>query len=285
MVTVTLMLNEFNMDDIYIRHAIDEEPVPTSSVMHIHDRCEIYFFVSGNVEYLVEGSRYPLEENSLLIMRPAESHTAKILEGKSYERFAINFPTSYLSSFDTGHRLMKPFLERPLGKDNLFLESDLDMSLVKKLLVRMTEPKDVYEKTITIGTHLPLLLFMIYEAFSQREYSAHNPSTFSERAVQYINNHLFEEITVSRLAAHFNLSVSQFGRAFRKSIGSSPWEYILRKRLASAKEMLQKGAGTQEACVACGFSDYSAFYRAFKKYLHESPGESRLRQAAPVLLL
>lgn len=275
------MLNEYATEDIYVRHAIDERPEPTNSAMHIHDRCEIYFFVSGNVEYLVEGSRYPLEEGSLLIMRPFESHAAKILAGARYERYAINFPASYLSSFDTRDRLMKPFLDRPLGKGNLFTEGDLDIPLVRKLLAEMAEPKDGYGKTIAIGTHLPYLIFVIYQAFSKREYGARNPLTLAERIVQYINNHLFEEIDVSSLAAHFNLSVSQFGRAFRKSIGSSPWEYVLRKRLAAAKEMIQKGVSGQEASIACGFGDYSAFYRAYTKHLHESPRESRMGRTPP----
>ncbi len=269
------MLNEFNAGDIYIRHAIDENPDPTNSTMHIHNRCEIYFFISGNVEYLVEGSRYPLDENSLLIMRPAESHAARILESRRYERYAINFPITWLSSFDTQNRLMKPFLDRPLGKDNLFAEPDLDMSLIKKLLVQMTAPKEAYDKTISIHTHLPLLIFLIHRAYSDRSASLHKPSTLAERSIHYINHHLFEEISVSSIAEYFNLSVSQFGRLFKQSVGSSPWEYILRKRLTAAKDLLRNGMGTQEACTAVGFCDYSAFYRAYTKYLHESPREAR----------
>lgn len=252
--------------------------------MHIHDRCEIYFFVSGSVEYLVEGARYPLDEDSLLIMRPAESHAAKILESTPYERFAINFPTSYLSSFDTQSRLMKPFLDRPLGKNNLFMGSDLDVRMARNLLTQMTEPTEGYEKTIAIGTHLPLLLFMIYRAYLDRADSVHRPSTLAERSIHYINNHLFEELSVPSLAGHFNVSTSQFGRVFKQSIGSSPWEYIVRKRLAAARDLLRNGMGTQEACTASGFGDYSAFYRAYKKYLHESPVEARERPAPPVFI-
>ena len=80
------MLNEYNFENIYIRHAIDENPEPTHYNMHIHDRCEIYFFICGKVDYLVEGSIYPLDENSILIMRPSESHTAKILK-KEYNLY------------------------------------------------------------------------------------------------------------------------------------------------------------------------------------------------------
>jgi AraC-like DNA-binding protein len=272
------MLNEYNSGNLYIRHAIDESPRPTSFNMHIHERCEIYFFVSGSVEYLVEGSRYPLDENSLLIMRPAESHTARILDIRRYERYAVNFPVSYLSEFDIHNRLMKPFLDRPLGKDNLFTAPGLDTRLVKNLFEQMTTPREDYEKRISLGAQLPMLVYMIYRAYSERTSTLHKPTTLAERTIAYINNHLFEEICVSSIARHFNLSTSQFSRMFKQSIGSSPWEYILQKRLAAARELLLKGVSTQETCTASGFGDYSAFYRAYTKYLHESPRETRERR-------
>ena len=37
------------------------------------------------------------------------------------------------------------------------------------------------------------------------------------------------------------------------------------------KEMIRLGSSTQDACYECGFSDYSSFYRAYKKYFNESP--------------
>ena len=45
----------------------------------MHDRCEAYLFISGNAQYLVEGSVYPLERGSLLIMRPGEAHCVRFL--------------------------------------------------------------------------------------------------------------------------------------------------------------------------------------------------------------
>ncbi len=270
------MLKEYDFEDIYIRHGLDENPEPTNHPMHIHSRCEIFFFISGNVDYLVEGSRYPLLPASVMIMRPSEAHTARILNNKKYERFAINFPTSFLSQIDSQNQLMKPFLERELGKDNFYSEMELDMQLVKKIFTSMIEAKSDEERRFTIHTQLGMLLYMIYEAFLRRKNQViENQPLFSQKVIRYINEHLFEEITVTSLAEHFNLSASQFTRNFNKDVGSSPWEYILRKRLTAARELLKKGLTTQQACYDSGFSDYSSFYRSYVKYFKESPGESR----------
>ena len=72
------LLEEYNTKELYIRHAIDSHPDDKCFTMHVHERYEIYYFLSGDAEYLVEGSQYPLTPGSLLIMRPAESHKAKI---------------------------------------------------------------------------------------------------------------------------------------------------------------------------------------------------------------
>lgn len=271
------MLNEYNFEDIYIRHAIDENPHPTDYNMHIHSRCEIYFFISGEVEYLVEGSRYPLAENNLMIMRASESHTARIIESRKYERFAINFPSSYFNQIDSKNLLMQPFMDRPLGQGNLFTQKDMDMELVRKLFFEMMKDSSPEERKMILNTHLGMILYMIYSAFSSSPVDKRSPQSFSEGVISYINVHLFEEITVPSLAEHFFLSSSQFSRIFRRDIGSSPWEYILRKRLTAAREMLKKGLSAQSACYECGFTDYSSFYRSYIKYFHEAPAVTKIK--------
>lgn len=268
------MLKEYSFGNIYIRHAIDDFPNDKDFTMHVHDRCEIYFFISGMVEYLVEGSRYSLENKNLLIMRPAESHKAKILEGKRYERYAINFPMSFVSSVDPQERLMKPFTERFLGKNNLYSATDIDTELVNRIFYEMCySGNDNYDKNLTITIHLFTLLDMINRAFSAKTAMEYKPQSLSESIVMYVSEHLFEELSVPMLSEHFHLSTSQFNRVFRRATGAAPWEYILKKRVTAAKEKISCGYSAQAACEACGFHDYSAFYRAYTKQFGCSPKE------------
>lgn len=275
------MLNEYDFENVYIRHAIDEKPNPAHYNMHIHDRCEIYFFVSGKVDYLVEGSIYSLYENNLLIMQPAESHTARIMGKEKYERFAINFPLSFFEEIDNENILVKPFINRPLGQSNLFTENDIDMVLIKSLFLEMIN-SEKNERKMIIHTHLGMILFLLQKAFSQKSTNEKKIHTVSEKSIKYINKHLFEEINVTQISEMFNISTSQLTRIFKKNIGSTPWEYILRKRLAAAKEMIKAGNSMQDACYECGFSDYSSFYRAYKKYFRESPSDLRLSERSKI---
>lgn len=267
------MLDEYSFDDIHIRHAVDECPDGSYFSMHIHERCELFFFISGSVEYLVEGSRYPLDENSIMIMRPGESHCTKIIDRTRYERYTVTFPLSFMSSIDPEGRLMAAFLNRPLGNSNLFTSAELDMPFVINLFHEMCREASDYDRQLAIKTHLLILLDMINRAFVEKKAIEHTAQNVAERMILYVNNHLFETLSVPSLAQHFYLSTSQFGRVFRQATGAAPWEYITKKRLTAAKEKIRLGMSSQEACAFCGFGDYSAFYRAYVKHFGTSPKE------------
>ncbi len=265
------MLNEYSYGDIYIRYAVDDSPKDKDFTMHIHEQCEIYFFISGNAEYLVEGSKYPLDENTLMIMRPSEAHKPKIIGSDKYERYAINFPISFANTIDPEGMLIKAFTERSLGKNNMFCSSEIDMKLVQKLFSQMCNEDNDYNRQLTIKTHLPMLLDMICRAYSRKGTAENNKQSIAERIVAYVNAYLFEDISVPELAKHFYLSPSQFSRVFKQATGAAPWEYITKKRLTAAKEMIRSGHSAQSASESCGFKDYSVFYRAYKKHFRCSP--------------
>ncbi len=269
------MLNEYSFGEVYIRHAIDDEPDEKDFTMHIHDRCEIYFFVSGDVEYLVEGSKYPLSENSLMIMRSAEAHAPKITGGSTYERYAVNFPLDLADAIDPERRLTKAFTERPLGKNNMFSPAETDMALVKKLFYEMCSDNDDYGKRLTINTHLITLLDMINRAWAEKKRYGQKKQSTAERIVLYVNEHLTEDISVAQLAEHFYLSTSQFNRVFRQATGAAPWDYVIKKRLTIAKDLLRNGISAQDASESCGFRDYSVFYRAYIRHFGHPPKHSQ----------
>ena len=265
-------MREFSFDGLYTRYAVDDAPDDREFVMHVHESCEIFYFVSGNAEYLVEGARYPLESGSILIMRPSESHRAKILGSEKYERYAVNFSVSVIDNIDPERRLLKAFFDRPLGRGNLFLPTEFGGEDVRKIFAEMCRKSSRYETQLNIKTHLFWLLDRINRALLKRgkeDYAP--PQNISERIVLYVNYHLFEELSVPMLAEHFFLSPSQFSRIFKQATGAAPWEYITIKRLTAAREKIRGGEAVQYAAESCGFGDYSAFYRAYVKYFGRSP--------------
>ncbi|MBO6229307.1 MAG: helix-turn-helix transcriptional regulator [Ruminiclostridium sp.] len=257
-------LKESESNGLYIRHAVDEAPTGSGFDFHIHDRCEVFYFISGNARYLVEGSAYPLTKGSLLIMRPGEAHCIRFLGAERYERYAVNFPLSLFDSFDPERRLMRPFTDRPLGQNNLYFLPGLE-DIFRDMCYY---EGDDYGRTLMMTTRLTHIIEMAGQQ-NRRETLAE--PTLPEQIVRYVNDLLYEEISVGRLAEHFFLSTSQFSRIFRHATGASPWAYITAKRLIRARELLYSGVSAKKAAESCGFGDYSVFYKAYVKRYGESP--------------
>lgn len=95
--------------------------------------------------------------------------------------------------------------------------------------------------------------------------------------VAYINENLAEDLTLDRLAEVCYISKSYLSHQFKQYTGLSIYQFIIKKRLTVARNMIQEGTPVTEACMTCGFSDYSNFHRSFKKEFGVSPKEFRIR--------
>jgi AraC-like DNA-binding protein len=96
------------------------------------------------------------------------------------------------------------------------------------------------------------------------------------RAKELLMADLSSDIPLSALAMECGLSVSQFARAFRRSVGTPPHGWLLRQRIERAKGLLRDGrASLADISCATGFSSQSHFTRCFSKRTGVTPGRWR----------
>lgn len=111
-----------------------------------------------------------------------------------------------------------------------------------------------------------------------------NDAGVAERAMIYIAEHFMEPVTVDQLAGISGLSSFHFIRIFKQQTGYTPHEYIINRRMASARYLLRYTDLTiKEICFNTGFSSESVFCNAFKKHHLVTPQQYRLNilDAAP----
>ncbi len=93
-----------------------------------------------------------------------------------------------------------------------------------------------------------------------------------QRAKEVIAGHLAEGVTVARLAEECGLSRGYFTKAFKRSTGFSPHEWLMHLRIDKAKElMLKTDEKLSQISVFCGFVDQSHFSRVFHRQTGVSP--------------
>jgi AraC family transcriptional regulator len=90
--------------------------------------------------------------------------------------------------------------------------------------------------------------------------------------VDYIEQHLGEKITGQDLAKLVNVSVGQMFRAFKVSVGVSPFHYIARRRVEFACALLQTTrAPLAQVAIASGWCDQSHLCRVFRRVTGMTP--------------
>jgi len=88
----------------------------------------------------------------------------------------------------------------------------------------------------------------------------------------YVQEHLERDIALADLAEVAGLSPSHFGPLFRRSVGTTPYQYVLARRIERAKSLLRAGRlSVGEVALQVGFCDQSQFTRQFKRQVGLTP--------------
>jgi len=105
------------------------------------------------------------------------------------------------------------------------------------------------------------------------------------RAVDYIQDQLNTDLTVSAIAQAVGLSPDHFTRLFKESTGQSPYRYVVEARVRKARELLATGKFTiSEAAHHVGFVDQSHLTRHFKR-VFGLPPKTLLSRRRPKIVL
>lgn len=228
---------------------------------HVHEECEIYVHLEGNVSFVVEGHLYPITTGSIIFTRPYEAHHCIYHDNSLHRHYVIRF--SKESCID----LLSALFHRKAGTDNMLVlpqEKALSLhSLCNRLL-------SDYDQSLSSYIYFLRILDLLTSGTVQSDIELQaTPSTLT--ALKYINENIAEQISISNLAEQCLTSVSALERNFKKDVGTTPSKYILERRLSLALSYLQGNYSVFEVCEKCGFSDYSYFIACFKKRFNITP--------------
>ncbi|HON78363.1 MAG TPA: AraC family transcriptional regulator [Spirochaetota bacterium] len=104
------------------------------------------------------------------------------------------------------------------------------------------------------------------------------------RVIDYIENHLDEPMTLDILAGVAHFSPYHFHRIFSSMVGEPLYKFIQRLRLEKAATLLIVNGNDPVTRIAydCGFSNSSAFARAFREHFGVSAGQWRRMNSGPI---
>lgn len=276
------ILQEMRTDDIEIYHYNDSAThnVPP----HKHDFYEFYCLLDGSFVFHVDENQYALEPGKILVIQPGQTHWPEFSgPPRDIERIVLWMNPRFIESLSVFLPQSLGTLEQNLPREQLMIPDEKTYRVILGLLYSLLHEKNLADADSRYLCHLILsqLLIHISRVMNRQSDRQDEPGTqYGEimKVYEYINSHYRESLSVNGLAERFYMDKNTLTRRFKKVIGMTPGDYIRRKRLESAHTLIRQGYGVQQAGYASGFSDYSAFFRAFRQVYGICP--SRLATAS-----
>ncbi|ABD04892.1 transcriptional regulator, AraC family [Rhodopseudomonas palustris HaA2] len=96
------------------------------------------------------------------------------------------------------------------------------------------------------------------------------------RVVAHVEQNIDRSLRIRDLAQLIDLSASHFARVFRRSVGVAPRNFVLERRVARAKLLMQTSElPLSEVALACGLSDQAHLSRIFRRFTGMPPNAWR----------
>lgn len=250
------------------------------TAFHFHEFHKIVFFLAGKGNYVVEGKSYALKPNDIILVRQGTIHKASIDPAERYERIILYIDPEFLRQKSTVNTALDLCFDEAARCKSYVLRPEPRQR--EKLLQTLLTLEDAlggeaYGQDVYADISLMQILIDLGRSRQTERYSyttAQNNDDKTVALIEYLNDHVTESISIDDLAERFYLSKFYMMRLFRAGTGFTIHGYLTEKRLHLARELIRGGMNVSEACYGCGYQDYSAFARAYKKRFGAAPSRS-----------
>ena len=228
---------------------------------------ELFHLDSGTSH--INGKAYPAKRGMLLCAKPGSIRYSDFpvrcsfirvfrTKGKTEDIEAILLKLPDCMYIDDTH-LIEEFLSLFARLSSYLISSSLDTHELIKANSTFLEILSLYQNlhrkpnNTPIGTPMYLPVQEIYE---------------------YINEHFTSDCSLKKLASIVNLSPNHLHVIFKESVGLTPYEYVLNKRVELAKKLIIAGEKSMlDIALETGFCSQSHFDKVFKKQTGTTPAQ------------
>lgn len=230
-----------------------------------HSYWELTYVDKGELLTTIDGVSYHLKQGDLIFYAPMQFHTQSTFEKISSSYLTINFKMNFnhadllcnkIFSLKRDSYFIVTRLIEELSNDNLY-SNDLSLCYLKQLIIQMLR---------------------LDNSHFHSKPTTHMQQTYENELLNdillYIDNNIYEKISVSTLCDHFCISTSMLHSLFRKNMNNTAKNYINELKLSKSKELIRNSTHTlSEISEMLGFSSIHYFSKKFKSYFNISPTE------------
>jgi AraC-like DNA-binding protein/mannose-6-phosphate isomerase-like protein (cupin superfamily) len=238
---------------------------------HYHKEVEFLHVLKGELTAFCANERLILREGDICLFGANEPHHTIQTDAEiSYLVFQIDLH-QYWDQSTLGS--MRHFSEviRPLSALNYIYRTNSEVRettamLIKDIQQEMNEKQLGYELAVSSRFKNILLLLLRNDNEFKLHYSDNGLIDRMQPALDYVDKHLGEKLTIEALSKTMNMSYTYFIKQFKTAVGMPFTDYVTYKRIKKAEQQLLTGtASIAEIAEAVGMTNLGHFYDMFRR--------------------
>lgn len=241
-----------------------------SKNQHRHAYYEIEIVVKGKGKHVINGHKYDESVGDIFLMRLTDFHEFEMAE--SGEHWVVEIPPATIP--DEVVKLMT------LVENDIIVHLDeTDFNRIKEMYLMLegcNDKNDIFSENQKMYLACSMILFIIQKAEKNFAEKCSQKNIQIREIIEYIQNNLFEDLSVAKIAEKFFITKEYLGAFFKKNTGISLVAYIRKARLSyAAKLVVTTNKKMIEISEMSGFNSLPTFMRTFKSEFGMTPTEMR----------
>lgn len=249
---------------------------------HCHDFVSLVYVLSGECTYKINNELYRVKKGDLMIFNPEVYH-GKMFEAKEeILEFQTGFNNLFIENIKTSDFL-------PASASPFIALSKYDIEFYKYC----TEILLVHERhevgfELILKTEIMKLIVLILKAINIDEaeevkdyvnIESYDKMSIVSSIITYIEDNYMHTISLEKISKNMYLSPVYISKIFKESTGDSPINFLIKKRLSKAVELISNGnISIKSISNAVGYNDAYYFSKLFKKYYGCPPSKYKYNQ-------
>lgn len=248
---------------------------------HVQQLFEVTYVAAGKGTVYTDGHAYPVEDNSVFINIPGQTHSIRADRGTPLHFCYLGF--SFLGSYNADPGLERFY--RSWNGSMVFRDKSL-LVLFLRILEEFREQRDGY--LTMVGAYAEQLVMEVYRCFEELSglrtlAGEHRAGDAAFAVVQYVDRHYRDIEDIRELSAQLGYSYTYLAHIFKDKIGVTIGSYIIAKKMEEAKWLLRTGRiSVSQIAARFNYRSVQSFSNSFKKAVGMSPADY---QALPVSAL
>lgn len=223
----------------------------------------LHFVKSGCLELTYDKQTIRLEQGNVFCLFPEQIYSYRIADEKTplqlgWIAFNGKQAPYLLSSINISEQL--PYLRCKITREFL---------LTFQQILHIGNSRSTRDRL-----NRYTLMYRLFNQLVTEESAVHTPTkpdNWIEDSKNYMHTHYADDISIQDVAAHVGIHRSYYSKMFTARVGTTPIQYLRQLRMDRALQMLQQGYSIIEIALSLGYSDSTAFTRAFHQYFGAAP--------------